>query len=199
MMPMESIRSEAGERFVETPVANNRIPHSSSLGTNITNVRADTVLTWWVETAWRRRWLPQKGNRQEATWRSRWSVSTLNLYEELKKHEMSALMLLRTEIIGLNAWLASIGVPETSPNCSCGEHIQTVKHILLYCPEHAELSSRMLIDAGTTNFSQLLITSRGCRAAARMLLATDRLQQFVIAIEIERETSNLTTTITLQD
>ena len=103
------------------------------------------------------------------------------------------------KLSALNAWLASVGVPEISPYCSCGEHMQTVKHILLYCPEHAEFRSQMFIDAGTTNFSQLLITPKGCHAAVRMLLATGRLQQFAIAMEIEREAPNHTTTIPILD
>ncbi|TQS37138.1 hypothetical protein Golomagni_02398 [Golovinomyces magnicellulatus] len=52
------------------------------------------------------------------------------------KHEATAVMLLRSEVIGINAWLASIKVPGITPECTCGEHTQTVKHILCFCPEH---------------------------------------------------------------
>ncbi|KAI0991873.1 hypothetical protein K3495_g16314 [Podosphaera aphanis] len=194
---METTRKEADERFQVTPATTNRTSHRPGQDPHETSMRIDTLIMRWAENSWRRRWQAQKGNHQEATWKTPWSESTLNLYKGLKKHEASALMLLRTEIIGLNAWLASIGVPGISPDCSCGEHSQTVKHVLFYCPEHAELRPRMFIDARTANFSQLLTTPRGCHAAVRMLLATGRLQQFTTANLIEQEAPNRSTTIPL--
>ena len=42
-------------------------------------------------------------------------MPTLPLYEGLTKAESTAAFLLRTEVLGLNAWLASIYVPNTTP------------------------------------------------------------------------------------
>jgi hypothetical protein len=52
----------------------------------------------------------------------------------LKKHQATALMLLRTEVIGLNAWLAEARVPNIIPRCPYGWYAQTVRHIVTACP-----------------------------------------------------------------
>ena len=41
--------------------------------------------------------------RAAATWNTPWEMSPLTLYDNLPKHQTTALMLLRTEVIGLNA------------------------------------------------------------------------------------------------
>jgi len=40
-----------------------------------------------------------------------WDMKMLLLYKKLPKHQATALFLLCTEVLGLNSWLASIGVP----------------------------------------------------------------------------------------
>ncbi|TQS36486.1 hypothetical protein Golomagni_03064 [Golovinomyces magnicellulatus] len=59
----------------------------------------------WMSVIWQKRWSNYKGNRTAATWKTPWTQSTLKLYNGLKKHEATALILLRSEVIGLNAWL----------------------------------------------------------------------------------------------
>lgn len=127
---------------------------------------------------WKQSWLRAKGNHTSTAWNTPFEYPTLKLYDGLKKHEATALFLIRTEIIGLNAWLASIGVPGVLPHCDCGERAQTVKHILCHCPNHIGLREKMYRDAGTDKFCHLLKTQKGCRAAARMLLSTNLLAQF---------------------
>ena len=105
-------------------------------------------------------------------------MSPLKLYDGLKKYEATALMLLRSEVIGLNKWLTSIKVPGINQKCTCGEHSQTVKHILLYCPEHTTIRAQMISKAKTSSYDQLLAMKRSCCAAARMLIKSQRLQQF---------------------
>ncbi|RKF84090.1 hypothetical protein GcM3_001036, partial [Golovinomyces cichoracearum] len=107
------------------------------------------LLKKWANMEWKRRWLAIRGNRQAASWKTPWNRPVLSLYDGLKRHVATALMLLRSEVLGLRAWLSSIGVPNITPRCSCGEHRQTVKHILYYCPEHSSLQARMLAKAGT--------------------------------------------------
>src|SRR3954452_10241593 len=48
----------------------------------------------------------------------------------LPNHRATALMLLRTEVIGLNAWLVSVRVPGVLSYCYCGWHAKTVRHIV---------------------------------------------------------------------
>jgi hypothetical protein len=69
-------------------------------------------------------------------WLVLWTQKTRLLYEGLTKAETTALFLIRTEVIGLNAWLAAVRVPGVFPACLCGWHAQTVRHVLLYCIRH---------------------------------------------------------------
>jgi hypothetical protein len=77
------------------------------------------------------------------------------LYDGLLKHEATALFLLRTEVLGLNAWLASVGVPGIDKRCSCGWPAQTVRHILLFCPNHADSRALYFQRAGLADFMAL--------------------------------------------
>ena len=45
-------------------------------------------------------------------------INLLPLYEGLTKAESTVAFLLQTEIIGLNAWLASIHIPNITPQCT---------------------------------------------------------------------------------
>ena len=58
------------------------------------------------------------------------------LYEGLLKHLAMALMLLRTEVLDLNAWLAKVRVPCVSRHYPCGWHEQTVQHVFFGCPRY---------------------------------------------------------------
>jgi len=49
-----------------------------------------------------------------------WKQSTLSLFSDQPKYQATALFLLRTEVICLNAWLASIHVPRIGPECGSG-------------------------------------------------------------------------------
>ena len=89
----------------------------------------------------------------------------LPLYEGQSKAESTAAFLLRTEVLGLNAWLASIHVPQITPHCTCGWPTQTVRHVLLFC-NHRTARDQLLARAGTSDITQMLSTSRGLHAAA---------------------------------
>ena len=51
----------------------------------------------------------------------------LYLYDNITKAEATALFLLRSEVLGLNCWLASVGVQGVLPHYVCGWRAQTVK------------------------------------------------------------------------
>ena len=100
-------------------------------------------ITKWAELEWERRWKKaartQTARGQEATtWSNPWATRTSKLYEGLPKYLATALLLLRTEVLGLNAWLARVKVPGVSPHCPCGWHEQTVRHVFFSCPRHDE-------------------------------------------------------------
>src|SRR5580692_11884708 len=96
-------------------------------------------------------------------------MASCPLYKELTKAESTAAFLLRTEVLGLNAWLASIHVPNTTPQCTCGWPAQSVRHILLFC-SHRSARDQLLTSAGTNDITQMLFISRGLQAAAKWLI-----------------------------
>jgi hypothetical protein len=107
------------------------------------------------------------------------------LYADLSKAEATALFLMRTEVIGLNAWLAAIQVPNITPACPCGWQAQTVRHILLQYPRHERLG---LIQAcGTESIDDILRHPASAKYAARWLVRAGVLDQFRVAAEIAME------------
>jgi len=84
-----------------------------------------TLIEEWADLEWKRRWQKTARGRKAMTWKTPWKKGTLELYSGLPKHQATALFLLRTEVIGLNAWLASIRVPGIRSECGCGWRAQT--------------------------------------------------------------------------
>ena len=109
------------------------------------------------------------------------------MYNDLPKHEATALFLLRTEVLGLNDWLARIGVPGVTPMCSCGTGKQTIRHLLAFCPEQIQPRANLLLRTGTTELQEILTNKKMVKAAAQWLLETNTLEQFRIANEIACE------------
>ncbi len=87
------------------------------------------------------------------------------LYAGLSKAEATALFLMRTEVIGLNGWLASIQVPDINLACQCGWHTQTIQHILLQCPRHNRVN--LLVACGTERLGEILSQPECGKHAAR--------------------------------
>ena len=144
-----------------------------------------TPIDRWAELEWRCQWLEKAKNRKETIWKTSWETSTLSLYEGLTKPEATALFLLRTEVIGLNAWLAAIGVPGILPRCPCGWANQIVHHILLWCPQ---LSRRdLIVQCRSERVEEILGRKRSAQAAARWLIEAGILSQFQTAREISKE------------
>ena len=82
--------------------------------------RETTLIAKWVDLEWRRRWQAKAKNRTESTWKTLWGKPTVPLYKDLTKVEAIALFLLCMEVIGLNAWLASINILEILPRYKYG-------------------------------------------------------------------------------
>ena len=121
--------------------------------------RSTILIARWADLEWKRRWKEVAKTQDAATWNTPWSTPTLLLYEGLTKAESTAAFLLRIEVPGLNAWLASIHVPNTTPQCTCEWPIQSVRHVLLFC-SHRSARDQLLASAGTNDITQILSTSR---------------------------------------
>ena len=94
------------------------------------------------------------------------------------KATSSLITQIRTEKIGLNAFLADRHVPDKVATCTCERSRQTAKHIILYCPEYADERDSLYAAAGTKDYSKMLATPRGAKAAAQWLQRTGLLPQF---------------------
>jgi Reverse transcriptase (RNA-dependent DNA polymerase)/Endonuclease-reverse transcriptase len=142
-----------------------------------------------LEDAWKARWEArlrrQRDIRLPAVWATPWKQDSRKLYAGLSKAEATALLLMRTEVIGLNAWLASIQVPGIEALCPCGEAVQTVRHVVLHCRRH----DRTLLTqrCGTERLDEILSRPTSAAYAARWLIASGALGQFRVAKEIKEE------------
>lgn len=125
--------------------------------------------------------------KRGATWGTKWEEQPLTLYEGLRKHEATALFLLRTEVLGVRAWLARIGVPGANPRCTCGEPRQTLTHVVGFCRDLREERWRLVERTGSTRLEKILQEPEKARWAARWLLETRLLGQFNVALEVEVE------------
>ena len=74
--------------------------------------RETTLIAKWADLEWRRLWQAKAKNRTETTWKTPWGKPTIPLYKNLTKAKATALFFFCMEVIGLKAWLASIGVLE---------------------------------------------------------------------------------------
>ena len=96
---------------------------------------------------------------------------------------MSALITqIRTEKIGLNAFLTTMKVPGYTATCDCGWGQQTAKHIILYCPQYQTQRNKLFQHAETRDYQKMLVTPRGAKAAATFLQTTNLLPQFQLEL-----------------
>jgi hypothetical protein len=146
-----------------------------------------TLIDKWADEEWKQRWLARAEGSKETTWTTPWATETLKLYEGAPKHIATAILLLRTEVIGLNAWLSAVRVPGVSPRCACDWPEQTVRHVLMFCPNTALLRDRFRREARTMSLGTALSTPYGAQAAARLLVDSGLMAQFQVAKEVEAE------------
>jgi hypothetical protein len=144
-----------------------------------------TLISIWADLAWRQCWEKQASTQRASTWLTPWSTQMVPLYEGLTKAEATALVLLRTEVIGLNAWLAYAQVLDMLPRCPCGESAQTVRHVMLHCTRHDRIQ---LIQEAQTELLQPMLSQRdSARIATQWFLRQKLLTQFTTAQAIEIE------------
>ena len=154
--------------------------------------RQQTVIDEWARLEWRNRWLKTAKDKRAATWNTPWGQDPTKLYSDMPKHQATALFLLRTEVIGLNSWLASINVPGTTLDCRCGWVSQTVHHVLMICPLHSSARAELVRRTGTEDVRRMLSTPEMAQVTARWFVQQGVLQQFNLAREIDEEEEETT-------
>jgi hypothetical protein len=141
----------------------------------------------WAEQVWKRRWQQAARNKRATTWNTPWKQNTLKLYSDQPKHQATALFLLRTEVIGLNAWLASVNVPNIRPECGCGWQAQTVRHVLAMCPLYSNARAEMLRQTNGEAGVKLLTNPAHAQIVARWFVKQGVLSHLNTAREIDEE------------
>ena len=68
--------------------------------------------------------------------------NTLELYRNTPRALTTTIIRARTQVIGLKGYLGTIGLAPTR-ECECGGGIETVKHLVLSCPEYNHLRKRI--------------------------------------------------------
>ena len=86
------------------------------------------------------------------------------------KHQASALFLLRTEVLGLNGWLASINVPGIRANCGYRWDTQTVHHVLMLCPLYTASRVDLVRRTDSKEMGRILSTLEKAQATARWFI-----------------------------
>ena len=126
-----------------------------------------------TDKSWDKRWtaylhqLPDNRSRSPA--QEDMERNSSQLHAGLSKPMSSLITQIRTEKIGLNAFLADRHVPNRIPTCGCGWRRQTAKHIIMSCPTYNTLRQRHLDPARDRDYKQMVATNRGAKAAAKLI------------------------------
>ena len=135
----------------------------------------------WTNHEWKKRWV----RAAEATWNTPWEMSPLTLYDNLPKHQATALMLLRTEVIGP-------GSKRLAGLHTCTGYPPTLR-LRLACtdcpPCLVALSKIRAADraTGSEDLRSILTHVASAQAAARWFVRCGVLDQFRVAHEVELE------------
>jgi len=135
---------------------------------------------------WEKRWETYKNKHPRATWtpaqEADLSKRTLSLREGLRKAESTLATHIRTERVGLRAYLFTRKVPGfDSAACPCGWNRQTAKHVLIHCPLWEAQRNRIFQATTSLDYRKMVSTASGLKSAARMLMETGLLGQFSLA------------------
>jgi hypothetical protein len=143
------------------------------------------LLKEWVLRTWKNRWNQERQTHRSAAvaWQSCWEEDPRKLYAGLTKAESTALFLMRTEIIGLNEWLASVKVQGIPRGCLCGSPAQTVRHILIYCPRYERTD--LILKCQTGRLEELIGRAECVKHAAKWLVQSGAMEQFRVAAQVD--------------
>jgi hypothetical protein len=99
-----------------------------------------------------------------------------SIHEGLTRAESSLATQLRTEKTGLKAFLYDYKVPGVTATCTCRHPRQTVKHVMLFCPDQVDRTT-VLTTPGSTDLHYILSNRDTLRKALRCLLRQGLLLQ----------------------
>ena len=153
----------------------------------------------WIPWVWEQRWAQQQEQKRQelrehpsskrisTAWDTGWNIYQHKIHSGLSRAHSTMATLLRTEHIGLNAYLYKRKVPgHYSPACTCGHQRQDPRHILMHCPEQAGTRNQMMQQAGTTDFRTLL-SGENIKTVTKWVMEQGLLGQFDLALEMEKE------------
>jgi hypothetical protein len=146
-----------------------------------------TLLSRMSIRAWERQWINVAQNKNATAWKNLPRAKLNLIYKGIPKYIATALFLLRTEILGLNNWLASVGVPNITPECQCGWPRQTVRHILLQCKSQEINRAELLRGTNSEILQEILSIPGKARITAKWFAHSGLLSQFNVAKEIALE------------
>ena len=113
-----------------------------------------------------------------------YKAAALRLHATLPKPHSSLLTQIRTEKIGLAAFLHQRRVPGfESPACPCGWQWETAKHVILNCPRFTRESWQLRQQVPSTDLQQLTSNPRAATAVTTRFLHLNLLAQFSWARE----------------
>ena len=111
------------------------------------------------------------------------SKKRIKLHETLAKAESALAIQIRSEKIGLAAFLHRHRVPDvSSPNCSCGWHKQTTKHVIMFCNLN-DYRKTLLNTIGTNNYRLITESSKAMKLVTKWLMKTGLLSQFSLTAQ----------------
>lgn len=105
------------------------------------------------------------------------------LHANISKATSSLITQIRTEKIGLNAFLSDMRVPGYLPSCGCGWARQTAKHIVRYCPDWQNRRAELVNLQDWRNYQKLIETPAEARIVARWFQRTGLLPQFNLGLD----------------
>jgi len=129
---------------------------------------------------WTQRWLNSKKGRAIYALNPSPSQNALKLYRDIARPISSIIIQLRSQKIGLQAFLYSRKVPgiESAICPYCREKEETTQHFLLECRKWERERGLFLALYQERSLNSTLGTREGCLAAARFVIATERLEQY---------------------
>src|SRR6266576_454889 len=141
------------------------------------------------ETRWKR-YQEQGGRHGSPAQRTPWNAKIDYWHKGLTKAQSSIAVQVRTEKIGLKAFLFKQRVPEVEgPHCQCNHGEQTAKHIITYCPKYSERRSLIQRALGTTDYNEMIASNKGLKAITAWIIHMGILHQFSRAAELLSKTT----------
>ena len=144
-----------------------------------------------LNVSWQKRWTAYLGSIQRGKPRTPAQDDTrrnrAQLHATLLKATSALIIQIRTEKIGLNAFLTERRVSGYSLGCPYGFQQQTAKYIIIHCPNYSRDRDSLFRAVGTRDYKKMLATTRGAKVAAHLLQRTGLLDQFQLGLGPEPE------------